>query len=74
MLSSAGLRESVEDARGSFPAVHEGYGETAIESYEGGASDGGMAEVEDMDDCWRGGSGGGGCLPRSSGCFESMVK
>jgi hypothetical protein len=26
------VRESEEEARGSFLAVHEGYGETAIES------------------------------------------
>jgi hypothetical protein len=31
-----------------------------------------MAEVGDMDDCWRGGSGGG-ALPRAGGCLESMV-
>jgi hypothetical protein len=31
-LLSFGVRESEEEARGSFLAVHEGYGETAIES------------------------------------------
>jgi hypothetical protein len=31
-----------------------------------------MADVEDMVDCWRGGSGGG-CLPRVGACFESML-
>ena len=68
-MSSEGVRESDEEARGSLRAVQEGYGAVAIESYEGGASCG-IAEVEDMES--RAGSGGG-CLPRTGCDLESMM-
>lgn len=69
MLSSEGVRESEEEARGSLPADHEEYGLLfpAIESYAGGASAG-------AEEGWRGGSGGAGRLPCGGCVFESMVE